>query len=806
MMRLFLLIVLITFAQCAPVHFGRSSLPASARQLSAQRTESSRSEMTRGIAADPVGDHPLSCGTGALTCIRVTPPAGMRGPYPITFGEPFAPDDVPAGATLMGRTRSGETVAIQMDEPSSYDDHSLRFAVLSAVLPTLPADGETISLFVQHGGGAPDTPRQQQVNLALSHDTRVVLDVFSAQVTAITPGNLAVHGSGAPFSVGDTITVHLGDKPTETFTVTVTAKEAGSSYATLRTLAMQLVNAINRSSHYQAYNLPYSAAGYVMTRDGARPFTATVETTSAAPVTVTQVQEYVPPQRYFASSRAMLQEAEQKGSLHTWLSGPIASEFMLAAPLALESGAPHARLMARMNVRAYQAPQQVRTNVVVEDLGAFDAAPHDWQYNVEIDQDGKEVFHQDNVAQYHHGRWHKVIWSGARVQAGVQYETRYFLNSRAVPHYDSTFAVSSRLIEEELKRLDRSDAGLMGNALVGLYFPTTGARADIGPLPDWTALYLMSMDSRARAVMIANADASGSAPIHYRDRRTGLPVRLDDHPQITLSADDRPDTVPHTSYDWTPWTVDAAHQPSLVYVPYLVTGDEYYLEEIQFWANWNMLELPPFARQAAAGILVDQIQERGQAWGLRAVADAAYITPDTDPLKAYFVAKLSNNINSVLQRYAQRSNPLGLDVIVGRKDAFAPWQLGFQILTVSQIAAQGNSGAVTWLHWLGQLAVGLWTNEQNGYCRMNAPAYWLKLRPSPNAPLFTTWSELSKANFPDETECPTMWRSRDYTQIARAAMAALSDYKIPGAHEVYNFLASHRSGMLSDATWQITPR
>jgi len=800
-MRLFLLIVLITFAQCAPVHFGRGSPPAGAGQFSAQRTEPSRSEMIPSIAANPVGDPALSCGTGALTCFRVTPPVGTNGPYPITFGEPFAPGDVPADATLTGRTRSGETVSIQMDEPSSFDDHSLRFAVLSAVLPTLPANGETISLFVEHSGGAPDTPRQQQVDLALSHDTRVILDVYSAQVTVITPGNLATNGSQTAFSQGDTVTVHLGDKTSETFTVTVAASEAGSSYAARHTLALQLVDAINRSSHYLAYAVSYGVAAYVTTRDGAGPFTATVETTSSAPVTVTNVQEYVSPQRYSASSRAMLQEAEQKGTLHTWLSGPITSEFMLAAPLATESGAPHARLMARMNVRAYQAPQQVRTDVVVEDIGAFDSPLHDWQYDVKIDQDGKEVFHQDNVTQYHQGRWHKIVWSGATVEAGVQYERRYFLNSRVVPHYDSAFTVPNGSIEEEVKRLDRSNSGLMGNALVTLYFPTTGARSDIGPLPDWTVLYLMSMDSRARAVMLANADASGSTPIHFRDRRTELPLRLDDVLQIASSAD-RPETALHTSYDWTPWFLDGAHQPSLVYVPYLVTGDEYYLEEIQFWANWNMLQLP---HRDAAGIVVNQLQERGQAWSLRALADAAYITPDTNPLKGYFVAKLSNNIASVLRRYAQRSNPLGLDVIVGG-DSLAPWELGYQILTVSQVAAQGNSGARTWLSWLGQLAVGLWTNEQNGYCRMHAPAYWLKLRQSHDAPLFTTWSQLYKANFPDEAECPTMWRSRYYAQIARASMAALSDYQVSGAREVYNFLASHRSDMLSDAAWQITPR
>ena len=38
----------------------------------------------------------------------------------------------------------------------------------------------------------------------------------------------------------------------------------------------------------------------------------------------------------------------------------------------------------------------------------------------------------------------------------------------------------------------------------------------------------------------------------------------------------------------TPWTLDRAHQPSLAYIPYLMTGDLYYLEEMHFWASYDL--------------------------------------------------------------------------------------------------------------------------------------------------------------------------------------------------------------------------
>src|SRR6185437_5510990 len=38
---------------------------------------------------------------------------------------------------------------------------------------------------------------------------------------------------------------------------------------------------------------------------------------------------------------------------------------------------------------------------------------------------------------------------------------------------------------------------------------------------------------------------------------------------------------------------DNAHQPSLAFVPYLLTGDRYYAEEMAFWANYGMVRTYP---------------------------------------------------------------------------------------------------------------------------------------------------------------------------------------------------------------------
>ena len=77
-------------------------------------------------------------------------------------------------------------------------------------------------------------------------------------------------------------------------------------------------------------------------------------------------------------------------------------------------------------------------------------------------------------------------------------------------------------------------------------------------------------------------------------------------------------------------------------VPYLLTGDFYYLEEAYFWGNYALLAQWSVPRQDAKGIMSDQV--RGNAWGLRNIADAGFIAPDGNPEARYFQEKVQNNI------------------------------------------------------------------------------------------------------------------------------------------------------------------
>src|SRR4030095_8260932 len=90
---------------------------------------------------------------------------------------------------------------------------------------------------------------------------------------------------------------------------------------------------------------------------------------------------------------------------------------------------------------------------------------------------------------------------------------------------------------------------------------------------------------------------------------------------------------------------DSSHMPSIAYVPYLATGDRYYMEEMGFWANHNLIYMWPAQRgsPASLGLFWGQ-QPRGWGWGMRVIAQAAAYTPGSDYRKAYFTTKLNNNL------------------------------------------------------------------------------------------------------------------------------------------------------------------
>jgi len=374
-----------------------------------------------------------------------------------------------------------------------------------------------------------------------------------------------------------------------------------------------------------------------------------------------------------ADARAMLAQ----GAFQYWLRGPICTQVIIedrTPARQFDLGWDEHRSFHPIFVATfYPGWRGVRVELIGEN--AWTTALQDLSYRLQlyVGNPPRLVYQKESLTHYARTRWRKVFWSGPEpVDVNVDYNLAYMVESRVVPNYDLSLRVPSSAVEQEYQAFLRSDQGeINGSAQWTRQFGTTGGRGDIGLFPRWYVRYLYTFDRRLREVMLGNAAASGHVPIHYREGDPGRPFL--NTTGVTafgrvLSVDARP-TVWSWRLDWhatapkdriTPvkplssqhgWGPDLAHQPDFAFVPYVITGDWYFLEELYFWAAYNVAASDPckddradYCRGAEWGIINSILQTRAVAWGLRTLGHAAFAAPDGSPEKQYFTQKLHNNI------------------------------------------------------------------------------------------------------------------------------------------------------------------
>lgn len=466
---------------------------------------------------------------------------------------------------------------------------------------------------------------------------------------------------------------------------------------------------------------------------------------------------------YQASADQLL----KAGKSSTWLAGASANEWHVTAPLTTSAGVAHPHLQARFAIRWYPTSAKARVDVILENNWAYEAAPQNFTYDAQVLVGGKPVYTQANLTHLHHARWRQLFWYGGdEPQVNVKLDPAYLIASRALPNYDQTLKIQ----EATLANLDafwqKSDKKPMGNGLALAYMPATGGREDIGILPTWNALYLLSMDKRARNAALGTANLAGSWSTHYRDKKTGQPVSLIDYPYMTLVGNPGDTWNPTTDkLEWfpncpsreacaSPLVDDISHQPGFAYLPYMVTGDHYYLEELQFWGMYNVFASNPNYRQNVKGLLVPE-QVRGQAWALRTLAEVSYITPDADRLKAHFNQILDHNLDWYNAEYVNNANANKLGAIVNGYalvylggTALAPWMDDFFTAAVGHTAELGYTKALPLLKWKAKFPISRMNGE--GACYIHGAMYAMTFRDSDTSPFYTTIAEaFKKSDFSD---------------------------------------------------------
>jgi len=365
-----------------------------------------------------------------------------------------------------------------------------------------------------------------------------------------------------------------------------------------------------------------------------------------------------------------------------------AGKFEQANVLCLVSSAPNARVYYRPDIMSDREEWVFEFgdpwNQLATNLGA---------YTVKIKKrDGSEVILQV-PEHFHLSRWR---WQ-SEVRP-VRKTVEELIQAKLVPHYDGS--VLSRYAND----YNPKTYAIM--RLAGIYpnQATTGERADIGIVTGWQSDYLC-VGSNLQTIL-DQAEAGGTLNWHVRDRTGIAPMDLFVYPKATMysSGNGADPYIKRTSctVDGMKMAYDTGHSPAQAYLPFLLTGDPYYLEEVQFQANMDFLMDPPQSRYRKVG--------RYLAWSMRNTLYALAATPENVPdwllPKSYWQDHLDGYLIWVQEKMAS-GDPLHLIASGGSQGSpgipsgsyFPAWQEDFLTAMFAIAVRMGNEDWMDALIW-----------------------------------------------------------------------------------------------------------
>ncbi|SEP50536.1 Calx-beta domain-containing protein, partial [Rhodospirillales bacterium URHD0017] len=487
----------------------------------------------------------------------------------------------------------------------------------------------------------------------------------------------------------------------------------------------------------------------------------------------------------------LLQQALNAGTVSYWQSGPLATQGRVDVPIA---GSLHVTL----DITRY-ADGSTSTDVQFNNDYAMQSVGGTAVYNVTIQQNGSTVLQQSNITEYQYQTWHTVVSTTGTAQANVVQDIDHLQDTGAIPNLDLAAGVDPSDLSAE--RITGNQ--ILGPGSVTQYMPTAGGRADIGLMPGWNAIWLITQDEQAAKYALAQADVAGSVPWHYFDPKTGTYLSVTDYP--TLWADPRGTPTltqqPSSSSGWTP---DAAHQPDLSYLAYLMTGDRYYLDQLNaqatfaVFSDWNVL------RQNGLGLVANGSDEvRAQAWSLRVIDEAAWANPAGSVEQTYFAKLADNNWSWLVSQIPiwtqQEGQAYGyVPGTYGNNSAMAPWQQDYFASVAIEAAQMGNADALTFLNWEANFLVGRFLNSASGFNPHDGAAYNLTVA-NGNGVNYQTWAQIGQATVAAGNSNGSGWADGNFAELAAQTLAGIITLTgSAAATQAYNWL-------MSSGAPQITP-
>lgn len=462
--------------------------------------------------------------------------------------------------------------------------------------------------------------------------------------------------------------------------------------------------------------------------------------------------------------------ADWDSPFQTWVSGPIMSSWIYRKPVGTD-----AHLVAWLEVRLF-AGGAVEVLPWVENGYLMVAGPTNKSATYTFSLGGSQRF-SAAINLPHHCRTPLVDgaklshWLASDPEVSIKHDVVYMQATELVPSYSAVVTSSSQLISAAQTTYVPLQQG--GFTYSGDTMSAGGFAAPIGLLPQHDALYLVTDSMVTYGAVIRNGFSAGRYPIHYRDKGTMRPLKFSDYPTLVVSGGSgMTDAGASSTNSYTPtasgtnppqW--DGSHQPSVGYMAYLVTGRWYFMEQVQFAATANYLNITDVYRGGANGVATDyRLQTRNAAWSARTLAQALAATPDADTaLRTEFISSVQATIDHFHSRYvAQSHNPFGL-VFNGDYGGETFWRssvwqndfltgaIGYMQALNLPISSSSANKLSLFFHWLAQSIVGRLGDSSN-YGYINAAPYTFAYSPSKSpdflggtGPWYPNWAAVYEA-------------------------------------------------------------
>ncbi len=443
--------------------------------------------------------------------------------------------------------------------------------------------------------------------------------------------------------------------------------------------------------------------------------------------------------------------------MYHWLDWHIVNEWWYKVAFVNSQNQEHPHLMARINLRKYSWSDNIRVDYTVENNWVYTPDVHTLTYDAELYINNTKIYEKLNLKHYHHARWRKIFYSQTDPDIHIMHNVPYLLATKFIPNYDQTTALKPEHAYDLYKDwLVTWTTPMELWAWVKEYMPWTWWRPDLWPLPNWAVMYLLTQEKSAKKATLGIWDMAWTWAMHFRDITTDMPTSIVDHPNDSSAWSEKEKWISYcydNKFDCTTlWTHDTAHQPSLAYLPYLVTWDYYYLEELQFWNTFNLHHYKADYRQFEKWLLIPS-QLRWIAWSLRTLWHIAKITPDLHPSKGYWNTIMDNNLTYFNETIVDNpdSNWLHIYPIMNQPyndgKAIAPWQDDFFTWSVWYVSELWFTKATKILEWKSKFVFDRILNPD--FCWNFATNYTLNVRDSKTSPFYNSIKEVYDSTFPD---------------------------------------------------------